>query len=273
MSQLFRKSSIERLSSPEQLDKAIVVTSPMSWIVLIGIALIAVCFALWTILGTIPVTLETKGVISNGIYTNTVYSDVSGTIAEINVNEGERAENGKILAKIESSAKNVYEVKADSNFEITKVCVKEGETVNCADELFGISPVSDNDTFVVFYIGAEQAPGICAGMDAVVNMPGFDNQKYGHMKGSVVRVDSYACNGEAIAGTFGANNKAPENIDMEEPMIAVTCMLEKDTESANGLFWSNRRGQELSVNYGNVVDVTVVMDEQAPIAKLVPVSE
>ena len=32
MSDLFRKSAIEKLSSPEQLDKAIVITPPSFWI-------------------------------------------------------------------------------------------------------------------------------------------------------------------------------------------------------------------------------------------------
>lgn len=271
MAQLFRKSAIERLSSPEQLDKSIVVTSPMSWIVLIGIALIIVCFVAWSICGTMPTTLEAKGIVSNGIYTNSIYSDLSGTITEVLVDEGQTVEAGTVLMKIEDSNKHTNEVVADIKCTITKTCANAGETVNSTDELFGISPVSNSDAFVVFYVGIEQIPSISVGMDVVVNMPAFDNQKYGHMKGDIVAVDSYMSSIESIRRILGPNEDVIEYLGMaEQPMVAVTCRLEKDSSSANGFFWSNAKGEELSVNYGNIVDVKIIMDEQAPITKLIP---
>lgn len=271
MAQLFRKSSVERLSSPEQLDKSIVVTSPMSWTILIGIALIIVCFMTWAICGTMPTTLEAKGIVSNGIYTNSVYSDLSGSITEILVKEGQIVENGTVLLKIEDANKQIHGVMADGKCKITKVCVNAGEAVNYTDELFGISPVSDSDAFVVFYVGVEQIPSIGVDMDVVVNMPAFDNQKYGHMKGKIVAVDSYASSSESIRRILGTNEEVIEYLGMMgQPMVAVTCKLEKDADSANGFFWSNDKGEELSVNYGNIVNVKIIMDEQAPITKLIP---
>lgn len=271
MAQLFRKSSIERLSSPEQLDKSIVVTSPMSWTVLIGVALIIVCFVVWAICGTMPTTLEARGIVSNGIYTNSIYSDFSGVITEVLVSEGQTVNDGTILVKIEDSNKQTHEVIADNSFKITKVCVNTGEAVNYTEELFGISPVSDGDAFVVFYIGIEQIPSISADMDVVVNMPAFDNQKYGHMKGTIVAVDSYTSSSESIRRILGTNEDVIEYLGMTgQPMVAVTCKLEKDSDSANGFFWSNDKGKELSVNYGNIVNVKIIMDEHAPITKLIP---
>ncbi len=271
MAQLFRKSSIERLSSPEQLDKSIVVTSPMSWTVLIGIALIIVCFVAWAICGTMPTTLEARGIVSNGIYTNSIYSDLSGSITEVLVNEGQTVEDGTILLKIEDANKQIHEVMADTKCKITKVCVNTGETVNYTDELFGISPVSNSDAFVVFYVGVEQIPSVSVGMDVVVNMPAFDNQKYGHMKGNIVALDSCAASTESIRRILGTNEDVIEYLGMAgQPMVAVTCKLEKDADSANGFFWSNDKGEELSVNYGNIVNVKIIMDEQAPITKLIP---
>lgn len=208
MAQLFRKSSIERLSSPEQLDKAIVVTSPMSWTVLIGIALIIICFVMWAVCGTMPTTLKAKGVISNAEY---------------------------------------------------------------IDERLEKLPVSENDVFAVFFIGAEQLPGIKTGMEVVVNMPSFDNQKYGHMAGSIVSVGSNIETEESINKLIDANGDVREYLGItDQPIVSVICKLEKDSKSENGLFWSNPNGEELSVQYGSFVDVTIVMDEQAPITKLIP---
>ena len=55
MSELFRKKSMDRVSSPEQLNDYIRVTSPGLWLVLAaGVILLAGMLA-WSILGTVEV--------------------------------------------------------------------------------------------------------------------------------------------------------------------------------------------------------------------------
>jgi len=271
MAQLFRKSSIEKLSSPEQLDKSIVVTSPMSWVVLLGIGLIIVCFVIWAFCGTMPTTLEARGIVSNGIYTNSIYSDVTGIVENILVTEGETVDAGKVIATIIDEANTKHNVEASESCVITNIEIETGSKVNYTDELFGISPVSNNDGFIVFYVGLEQVPSIKIGMDVVINMPTFDNQKYGHMKGSIVHVDSMAATEESITRVMGKNESVLEYYGaMNQPVVAVTCKIEKDNESENGYYWSNENGEKLSVKYGNVADVKIVMDEKAPITKLIP---
>lgn len=65
MAQIFRKSAIERLSSPEQLDRAIVVSSPMSWAGLIGVFLILASVTIWAFTGTIPETVALSGQVAS----------------------------------------------------------------------------------------------------------------------------------------------------------------------------------------------------------------
>ena len=60
--QVYRKSLLERISSPEQLDKMIVITSPSYWLAIVGGAVIIVAALLWSIWGSIPISMETTGV-------------------------------------------------------------------------------------------------------------------------------------------------------------------------------------------------------------------
>jgi len=55
MAGLFRKAALERLSSPEQLDKAITVSKPVSWLALIGVTIIIVAAILWLVFGDMPI--------------------------------------------------------------------------------------------------------------------------------------------------------------------------------------------------------------------------
>jgi len=62
MAQVFKKSALERLASPEQLDKAITVSNPVSWLALLGLTIIIAATIAWAWFGTFPTTLEVYGV-------------------------------------------------------------------------------------------------------------------------------------------------------------------------------------------------------------------
>ncbi|MBP5632354.1 MAG: NHLP bacteriocin system secretion protein, partial [Clostridia bacterium] len=65
MADIFRKSSIEKLSNPEQLDRAITVSSPMSWLALLGVLVVIVAVVIWSIFGKLPTTVSVSGVITS----------------------------------------------------------------------------------------------------------------------------------------------------------------------------------------------------------------
>lgn len=55
---IFREKSIKRVSSPEQLNDYIRVTSPSVWIVLIALVVLLVGMLAWSVLGRIEVHNE-----------------------------------------------------------------------------------------------------------------------------------------------------------------------------------------------------------------------
>lgn len=100
---LFRQSSLDRLSSPEQLDSLITITSPKSWFALLALALILLTAVMWGIFGSIPTKVNSQGVImkSYGIYN--VTHPAMGQITDIRVSVGDRIKRGEVLARIEQS--------------------------------------------------------------------------------------------------------------------------------------------------------------------------
>lgn len=53
---IFRQKSIDRVSSPEQLNDYIRVTSPSVWLVLLAIILLLAGLLAWSVFGTIKAT-------------------------------------------------------------------------------------------------------------------------------------------------------------------------------------------------------------------------
>ncbi len=62
MADIFRKSSLDKLSSPEQLDKAITIISPSFWIAAAGGGLIIAIALVWSIIGRLPVNASANGI-------------------------------------------------------------------------------------------------------------------------------------------------------------------------------------------------------------------
>ena len=58
---LFRKKSIERISSPEEIDEYMRVTSPSMWLVLGAVILLLLGILVWSITGRIEETIEIDG--------------------------------------------------------------------------------------------------------------------------------------------------------------------------------------------------------------------
>jgi hypothetical protein len=52
---LFRKAALEKLSSPEELDQLMQVTTPQGWLALLGLMVFLVCVVVTGVFGVIPV--------------------------------------------------------------------------------------------------------------------------------------------------------------------------------------------------------------------------
>lgn len=62
--ELFRKVALERLSSPEQLDRLLRVTSARSWLLLLALLLLSGIAALWSFTGYLDKTVNGYGMVT-----------------------------------------------------------------------------------------------------------------------------------------------------------------------------------------------------------------
>jgi len=60
---IFRQESLERLSSPEQLDQLMQIVNPRSWLSLTALGSLVMLAIVWSVFGRIPITATGKGVL------------------------------------------------------------------------------------------------------------------------------------------------------------------------------------------------------------------
>jgi HlyD family secretion protein len=100
---VFRKVSLDRLASPEQLDQMMRVTDARGWIALLAIGIVLLTATVWGIVGSIPENVGGVGMLikSGGVF------DVAplggGRVLDIAVNVGDVVTEGQVVARIEQT--------------------------------------------------------------------------------------------------------------------------------------------------------------------------
>lgn len=97
---IFRKAALERLSSPDQLDELVQVTTPKGWLALIGVGILVIAAVVWGIYGVVPTRVSGSGIIIRTGGVQRLLSLGSGQIAEVKVKVGDILEEGQVVARI-----------------------------------------------------------------------------------------------------------------------------------------------------------------------------
>lgn len=97
---IFRKSSLDRLSSPEQLDMAITIMKPRSWLILGGLLVVILAVAVWGLVGKIDNTIPSSGIITSSGGSQEVIHNYSGMVTDVGVATNQRVYRGDVLARI-----------------------------------------------------------------------------------------------------------------------------------------------------------------------------
>ena len=97
---LFRQVSLERLSSPEQLDQMLQVTSPRGWTGLAAVFLLLCTALVWGFKGQVVSTASGKGLVVRSGGVINVVTRGGGMVLNINVKVGDRIRANQLIATI-----------------------------------------------------------------------------------------------------------------------------------------------------------------------------
>lgn len=98
---LFRQESLERLASPERLDRLMRVVNPKSWIPLVTLGSVVAATAVWSVVGRIPVTVDGQGVLIYPSKVVPLQTRGSGQLTSLEISEGDLVQKGDVLAIVD----------------------------------------------------------------------------------------------------------------------------------------------------------------------------
>jgi HlyD family secretion protein len=120
--QIFRKAALDKLSSPEQLDQLMQVTTPKGWLALLGCCALVLTALAWGIWGRIPTKVHGQGILikQGGVFV--VASRGEGNVLALQVKPGQLVTQEQVLAivsqpelelKIRQGATNQHRLERD----------------------------------------------------------------------------------------------------------------------------------------------------------------
>ncbi|MCP4252226.1 MAG: NHLP bacteriocin system secretion protein [Candidatus Scalindua sp.] len=100
-SKVFRKVSLERMSSPEQLDQMMQVTTPKGWVVLLALIILVVFAIFWGIFGSISTKVTGMGILikRGGVFN--IGTDSHGLVLDLKFAVGETVHKGDLVAIVD----------------------------------------------------------------------------------------------------------------------------------------------------------------------------
>ncbi|MDR1473625.1 MAG: HlyD family efflux transporter periplasmic adaptor subunit [Lactobacillales bacterium] len=261
---IFRQKSLDKLSSPEQLDKLVVVASPMTWLTLIGAGLIVVATVIWSIVSTVPKTETASGIYMNVGDLQSIHSMSQGIVRKALVKSGDKVKKGKVLFEVAGG----NDIVATTSGTVYSIAVTNGTPVAKGTMVARIKEAK-NQAYVTSYVGIQVAKTIKEGMAANVYVSAFPKEEYGHMEAKVDYVGDSVTSSADMVSVLGDESLA-RLFSAAGPVVEVRCKLETDSSSVSGYKWSTKQGEDVKPEGGTPVTADIVVAKKAPISMLIP---
>ena len=104
---IFRKTALDALSTPEQLNQPLQLMRPTQWVLLISLSLFSLTILIWSIIGRIPVRISGRGVLIQPNSLTLVQSETSGQITELRVDVGDCLDANSLIARIDPVSQEI----------------------------------------------------------------------------------------------------------------------------------------------------------------------
>jgi hypothetical protein len=272
---LFRARALAKMTAPEQLDQIMRVTSPRSWLVLIGLGAMVLAAVAWGIFGSIPRTVAGQGVLTRagGVYP--VVATSTGLVEQMIVTEGEMVKQGQVLALVrtlpEANASSVAPPaqsqasgeRSPATGQILELLARRGQLLRVGDPIASVD-FPDMPMHAYVYVPAGSGSAISPGMEVQISPAIAPAEQFGYVAGAVVSVTQFAV-------TQGAAHRVLQNDELVKtflangPVLLVDVLLTVDPGTPSGYKWSSSRGPDLILGAGSLITANVVISTQRPL--------
>jgi multidrug resistance efflux pump len=276
MNEESRKAHLEKLTSPEQLDRLLVIIRARGWIALLCLLVIVLGILMWALFGTIPMTLDGRGIFFNPSAIELIQSETEGVVEEIYVIMGDLVKKGQALLKIKTlNNQESKAILAPADGRILMVVVLRGQGVAFGQTLLWFQTLENKKELDLVYafFSIDKGDQIRPGMRAQMMFESVHSAIYGKMEGTVLKVLPYAASAQGSILRSIPSGALREYLTKEEAPVIVLIQPIKDPATPSGFKWTTKKGPPYELIPGSVASIEVFVEEKRPISYLIPIGE
>ncbi len=266
---MFRKVSLEKLSSPEQLDQTLKITSPRGWVILAGLWVIILGAIIWSIISTIPTTATAEGIIVRKDGLNPIVVYTAGTIETMLIKPGQYIYAGTPIAYIRTPQGTVSLATSTLDGLVTELWAMDGSLVTPGTSI-AVTEFSQKPMIAVMYVNVQRAKEIMPGMEVYMTLADVPANKYGVLVGNVRNVSSYPASTQGLKALFNSDLLI-SLFEKEAPAVEVTVTLKQDEMTQSHFKWTTVSGPPMQITSGTFFSAITILKKQHPIEMVLPI--
>jgi biotin carboxyl carrier protein len=248
---IYRQEALERLSSPDQFDQLMPLTSPRGWIALAAAGLLLLVAGLWAVLGTITVTVEGEGLLTRS-GARTVQAPETGKVKAVDAKVGNEVRAGEPLLQLSVAPGKERTVPSPFHGRVLAVAAGKGDDVQKGAALVTVEPL-DVPLEAVIFVPAAEGYQVEPGQHVRV-VPGLGkSERTTHLRGEVKSASRYPASREAITRALNSEALA-DQVSRAGPVLEVVV----EVKDGSGVY------------SGTPCRANIVVDRKRPISLVLP---
>jgi hypothetical protein len=273
--QMFRTQALEKLSSPEQLDQLLKVTSPRSWLLLAAFSIIVTGIVIWGFVGQIPFNVDAYGILAKEGGVNPIVATENGILIRYTVKPGDIIKIGDPVAEIDTltpQGQKVRKVLTSTIYgRIIETWKSDGHTVSAGDVIAN-SEYHDQPLKAIVFTDIASAKKIIPGMKVMLRPVNVEADKYGVLLGKVIYVGRYPSSPAAISGLIVGETLTGILASHPGLSVRVDVELEPDPTTNSGFAWTSKVGPPFKLYSGTLVRAAIQVERQRPVDMVLPLN-
>ncbi|WFE53401.1 MULTISPECIES: hypothetical protein [unclassified Micromonospora] len=261
----FRRQALRQLEAPEQLDRAVRLTTVPHWLATAALVIVVVAAGVWSVRTVVPRTVEAAGVLihSNGI--SALDAIESGQVTKVWASPHQRVTKGTPLYSLRTLDGKVVVENAPGDAYVVVWLVSEGEIVTPGTHLADLERLdtAGDALQAVVYAPAVAAPLLQPGVPVEVAAAAAPRNVFGTLAGQVATVGAFP-ETEASLRAFLGTGPDVRRLLAHGSVIRVTVALVPDPAAPGGLRWT-KTPPPFQLNSASEVTAWFTVDEEHPI--------
>lgn len=257
----FRQSALDRISTPDEFDRLVRVTSPRYWIGLAGLLTVVLAAVLWAVLTTIPTTETGSGFLLPEGGLRPIQSPADGQLDTLGLEPADHVVVGQQLGEVRTASGTLVPIRATGTGIVTELSGVQGTHVGVGQQLGLLEPVGW-PAVVYTYLPSVAVSDVRAGTQARVRFAGGIGSTYGDALGTVQSVSQFPTSPQRLATILNGAPAGPATAGV--PTSEVVIALTQSATTPSGLVWASGTGPP-SVPLGLPAAVQLIVGSRHPI--------